>query len=88
MQATSNAKDRFHGKTVFITGGGGDFGKNCGIRMAREGANVALVSLNEEKLAEAKAEVEKAATGEAKVTTFVADVTKPDQIDAAIAHVE
>lgn len=43
MQSTTNAKDRFHGKTVLVTGGAGDFGKNCGIRMASEGANVALV---------------------------------------------
>ena len=39
----THAHDRFHGRTVVITGGGGDFGKHCGIRMAREGANVVLI---------------------------------------------
>jgi NAD(P)-dependent dehydrogenase (short-subunit alcohol dehydrogenase family) len=88
MQATTHAKDRFHGRTVLITGGAGDFGKHCGIRMAKEGANVALLDINVEKLAEAQAEVEKNATGEAKVTTFVADVTNTEQVEAAVAHVE
>ena len=43
---TTHAKDRFHGRTVMITGGYGDFGFNCGIRMAKEGANIALIGLD------------------------------------------
>ena len=43
---STHARDRFIGKTIVITGGAGDFGKNCGLRMASEGANVALLDIN------------------------------------------
>ena len=57
MQSTTHAQNRFHGKTVLITGGYGEFGLNCGLRMAKEGANVAILGRNQEKLAEACEEV-------------------------------
>ena len=74
MQSTYT-KDRFHGKTVFITGGAGDFGKKCGLRMASEGANVALLDIIEDKLNKAKEEVRAAVKGDVKVLVAVADVT-------------
>ena len=81
MQAQStHAKDRFHGKTVVITGGAGDFGMNCGLRMASEGANVALFDIVEDKLKEAEEKVRAKAAGNAKVMSCVADVTKPDKV--------
>merc|ERR1719379_411584 len=41
----TNAKNRFAGKTVIVTGGAGNFGKCCAKRMASEGCNVALWDL-------------------------------------------
>eukprot|EP00398_MALV-I-01_sp_L67-1_P000263 gene263-515_t len=42
QKTETNAKDRFDGKTVIVTGGAGNFGKSCAMRMASEGCNVAL----------------------------------------------
>ena len=36
----TNAKNRFAGKTIIVTGGAGNFGKCCATRMASEGCNV------------------------------------------------
>ena len=41
----TNAKNRFKGKTIIVTGGAGNFGKCCAKRMASEGCNVALWDL-------------------------------------------
>ena len=87
MQST-HAKDRFHGRTVVITGGAGDFGKNCGLRMASEGANVALLDIVEDKLNQAAEEVKAAAKGDAKVLTAVCDVTQPAAVAEAFKKVE
>ena len=84
----THAKDRFHGRTVAISGGAGDFGMNCGIRMAKEGANVALIGRTEESLNAAKLEVGKTATGNAKCMIVVCDVTKPEDCEAALAAIE
>ena len=84
----THAHDRFHGRTVVITGGGGDFGKHCGIRMAREGANVVLIGRSQDSLNKAKKEVEKAATGNARVMTFSADVTNVKNVESAVKAVE
>lgn len=85
MLASTNAKDRFHGKTVIITGGAGDFGMNCGIRMASEGANVALFDLPGEKLDAAAQKVQDGAAGGVKVITFGADVTDAAKVDETVA---
>lgn len=39
---------RFKGKTAIITGGSGGIGKAIGIRLAREGANIAVLDVNAE----------------------------------------
>eukprot|EP01063_Lacrimia_lanifica_P037432 TRINITY_DN767_c2_g1_i1.p2 TRINITY_DN767_c2_g1~~TRINITY_DN767_c2_g1_i1.p2 ORF type:complete len:299 (+),score=127.95 TRINITY_DN767_c2_g1_i1:60-956(+) len=83
-KASSHAKDRFHGKGVIITGGAGDFGMNCGLRMAAEGASVALFDLAGAKLDEATAKV-RAAAKAGKVVSYAADVTNPAQVEKAVA---
>lgn len=85
---STHAHDRFHGRTVVITGGGGDFGKHCGIRMAKEGANVVIIGRSQDSLNKAKKEIEKAAIGGARVMTFVADVTVVKEVESAVKAVE
>ncbi|CAD7923878.1 unnamed protein product [Amoebophrya sp. A120] len=41
----TNGKNRFTNKTVIVTGGAGNFGKSCALRMASEGCNIALWDL-------------------------------------------
>ncbi|GGF69290.1 diacetyl reductase [Azorhizobium oxalatiphilum] len=73
------------GKAVLVTGASQGIGKGIALRLAKDGANVALVDIKEDKLAGVKAEVE--AFG-VKATTFVADVSKRDQVYAAVEHTE
>ena len=87
-EMSTHAKDRFHGKTVVITGGAGDFGMNCGIRMASEGANVAILDIvGDDKFEEAAGKIKGAAKGNSKVMFAKADVTKPEAVKEAFEKV-
>ena len=73
------------GRVVLVTGASQGIGRAIALRLARDGAKVGLVDLKEEKLAEVKKEVE--ALG-ASATLFVADVSKRDEVFAAVHQVE
>src|ERR1700722_5008704 len=65
---------KLNGKTALITGGSKGLGRAMAIALAREGASLALVSRDREKLESVAAE-----TGAAHV--FVADVSKEEDVD-------
>ncbi len=65
--------DRLAGKVAIITGGAGGIGKVAGAIFVAEGAQVLLVDLNEEALAEACQEI-----GSNQVSYCVADVTSAE----------
>jgi NAD(P)-dependent dehydrogenase (short-subunit alcohol dehydrogenase family) len=46
------------GKVAVITGGGSGIGKSTAVVLAKEGANVALFDMDEERLRETKLEIE------------------------------
>lgn len=79
--------DRMKGKTVVVTGASSGIGHATAIRMAQEGASVALLARRRDKLEAVAAEV-RAAGGEALV--MVVDVGDSDAyrtaIEAAAAH--
>ncbi len=64
---------RFEGKVVLITGGSGDIGKTSAKHFLNEGAKVAIVGTNEEKLKKVKEEL-------GDVLTIKADVTKEEDV--------
>ncbi len=70
---------RLDGKVAVITGGAGGIGKAAGKRFVEEGADVLLVDLDEQALADACAEI-----GSNRVSYFVADVTKADDNHAMV----
>ncbi|MBR6794014.1 MAG: SDR family oxidoreductase [Clostridia bacterium] len=70
----------FQNKTVFITGGGSGIGLLSGKCFAKEGANVALVDINQAALDAAVAEIT-AAGG--KAIGIKTDVTKYEEVVAA-----
>jgi len=73
------------GKVVLVTGAGQGIGRAISLRLARDGAHVAIVDLHEENTGAVAAEVKKIGR---KATTFKADVSKRDDVRAAIDHAE
>ena len=80
---------RFSDKTIIITGGGSGLGRATAVRLASEGANLALVDVSENGLADTVAAIRESAP-DARVITTVADVSDEAQVqayvDAAVAE--
>ena len=72
----------FAGKTIMITGGAGDIGQATAHRFADNGAAVALVDLNEAKMADVAQELE---GYNVPIGTFRCDVTAYDDVALAFA---
>ncbi len=73
---------RFQNRTVIVTGGSLGIGAGCVRVFAHEGANVSILDINEKaglKLAE-----ELNATGPGRVHVIQCDVSRPQQIQAAV----
>lgn len=73
------------GKVALVTGSGQGIGRGIALRLARDGADIALVDVKADKI-EAVAE-EVRALGR-KATTFVADISDRVQVQAAVDHAE
>lgn len=80
------AEAEFVGRTALVTGGSRGIGRAICIRLAREGANIAVnYAGNKEAAAETVKLVEAEGT---RAVSVQADVTEPDQIAAMVAKVE
>ena len=75
------------GRAAAITGGGGALGRVSAKMLAAEGVAVALLDLNEDAMAEAKAEIEADVPG-AKVFTHSCDVTDIPSVTASFEATE
>lgn len=73
---------RFQGKTVIVTGGGGGIGGATARRFAAEGANVAVYDMNMDAAEKVAASIR--ATG-GQATAFQCDITNRAQVDSAVA---
>ncbi|WP_353173484.1 acetoin reductase [Acinetobacter rudis] len=74
-----------HNKVALITGAAQGIGRGIALRLAQEGVHIALVDLHQDKLNAVQQEIE--ALG-VKATTYIADVSDPEQISLAIDHAE
>ncbi|HEX7038375.1 MAG TPA: acetoin reductase [Pseudomonadales bacterium] len=73
------------GKVALITGAGRGIGRAIALRLARDGADVAIVDLNEQDM---QAVAQEVATCGRRATTFRADVSRRDEVFAAVDHAE
>ena len=71
------------GKVALVTGAGQGIGRAIALRLARDGAHIALVDINSAKIEAVAAEV--VALGR-KASVFVADVSQLEQVVAAVEH--
>lgn len=77
---------KFKDKVALVTGGGRDIGRSVSLRLAAEGARVAINYCHDRESAEATAREIEAAGGVAAV--FQADVSKADQVATLVAGVQ
>lgn len=69
------------GKSALITGGSMGLGKAMATAFHSAGASVALVARRQDRLDQAKQEIESTSEGSGKVVTLACDVTQADQIE-------
>ena len=74
------------GLAVLVTGGGTGIGRACALRLAADGAAVTICGRTESKLAEAAKQIEAAAGHGGSVRFVAADVTREEEVAAAVAR--
>ena len=70
----------FHGKVAVVTGGASGMGKVAALRLAHQGARVAIVDLNDRALQETAAESD-------NITPFKCDVSDLAQVEQLITDI-
>jgi meso-butanediol dehydrogenase/(S,S)-butanediol dehydrogenase/diacetyl reductase len=73
------------GKVALVTGAGQGIGRAIALRLARDGADIAVVDVNDAKTKAVAEEVTKLGR---KATTYKADVTRREEVFAAVDHAE
>jgi meso-butanediol dehydrogenase/(S,S)-butanediol dehydrogenase/diacetyl reductase len=74
---------KISGKVALVTGAGQGIGRSIALRLAEDGANIAVVDINEEKIRVVSEEVKVLGR---RATFFRADVTKRDDVYEAVSH--
>lgn len=72
-------------KVALVTGAAQGIGRGIALRLAQEGAHIALVDMKQDRLNDVQQEIQ--ALG-VNASTFIADVSDREQVYAAINHAE
>ncbi|MCX2934967.1 acetoin reductase [Mycobacterium sp. CVI_P3] len=72
-----------HGKAALVTGAGRGIGRGIALRLARDGADIALIDVRPDGISGVADEIAEIGC---KATTYVADVSDRDQVFAAVDH--
>ena len=78
---------RFAGKTVIITGAGGNFGRAGCVFFAKLGANIAAMDNNDAALQETAAALKDNHSEMIPLRTYVCDVTNPQSVEETIEKI-
>jgi len=81
----SGTMNRLEGRIAVVTGGANGIGRSCAVRLAQEGAAVALIDVEAGALDEARAEIEAVA---GRIITQSADCTDRAAVAAFVERVE
>ncbi|MCV7345206.1 acetoin reductase [Mycolicibacterium rhodesiae] len=74
---------RLHGKVALVTGAARGIGRGIALRLARDGADLALVDVRPDGIDAVAEEIKEIGCN---ATTFVADVSEREQVFAAVDH--
>ncbi|MFB5759600.1 SDR family oxidoreductase [Paenibacillus medicaginis] len=72
----------FEGKTAIVTGAASGIGKAAALRLAKEGANIALFDLNHDRTKTTEMEINSIRTGAARA--FEVDISDPLRVEKAV----
>ncbi|MDB6032244.1 MAG: acetoin reductase [Verrucomicrobiales bacterium] len=73
------------GKVALVTGAGQGIGRAIALRLAQDGANIAIIDVKEDKMTAVSDEVRQIGRN---ATFFLADISKRDDVYAAVEHTE
>jgi meso-butanediol dehydrogenase/(S,S)-butanediol dehydrogenase/diacetyl reductase len=74
-----------NGKVALVTGAGQGIGRGIALRLAADGADIAIVDINADKMTDVADEIKELGR---KVTTFKADVSSRAEVYGAVDHAE
>ena len=87
MNEKTSALKELNGKTAIVTGAGSGLGRSIAIGLARAGANIAVVDINEEEAAQTCEVIKKEMPG-ISTANILCDVTNEEDVEKAFATVK